>query len=138
MKKGIIIIFGKNEGILSNTLNFSTFFNEKIKICLVNNGNHDNFFKEIQSLKEPLNNDVAIVNLRKETSIKLAVKAGVRFLSNKEDIQLIIYAQPISIANPMLLKKLIAVFKQEFISKKEERVLLRSVYSLNEVLNDKK
>ena len=138
MKKGIIIIFRKNDTDITNTLIFKSFFNQKIKICLVNNGNHEDVFKLLSELKESSESDVSILNLRKEKTLKVAVKAGVRFLSNNGNIKLIIHAEPNNIANPIFIDKILEFFTQDITAKKNERVLLRRVYSVNEMSNYKR
>jgi len=45
MNLGIIIIFEKNDINTADALIFKSFFNQKVKICLVNNGNNEKFFK---------------------------------------------------------------------------------------------
>ncbi|MFK8060119.1 MAG: hypothetical protein AB8B78_08520 [Polaribacter sp.] len=133
MKKGIIIIFGKKDIDETNSLIFKSFFNQKIKICLVNNGNHKKVLKILNKLKNSSQCDISILNLRKEKKMMLAVKAGVRFLSKNENINLIIHTSPANISDPITIEKVKDVFEQELVLKKEERVLLRSVYSINEL-----
>lgn len=135
MRNGIIIVFGKNDFDSSNALNFKSFFYKNIKICLVNNGNHDKVFKLLNALKDSSKCDISILNLRKEKTVMLAVKAGVRFLTNSDNISLIIHTNPKNICKPKLIDNVLELIDQELIKKKDERVLLRSVYSINEVFN---
>ncbi|MCH3885203.1 hypothetical protein [Tenacibaculum aquimarinum] len=132
MKKGIIIIFGKKDFDETNTLIFKSFFNQKIKICLVNNGNNNKNLQSLYKLKDSSKCDISILSLKKEKKLILAVKAGVRFLSQSENIKLIIHTKPKNISNPKSIEKLLKVFEQEWLAKKEERVLLRRVYSISE------
>ena len=69
MKKGIIIIFGKNDIEISANLSFKSSFNKKFKICLVNNGNDDKVLKFLDKLKELSKCDISILNLRKEKEL---------------------------------------------------------------------
>lgn len=133
MNKGIIIIFGENDLDETNSLTFKSFFNQKVKICLVNNGNHDNVLRLLNKLKDSSMCDISILNLRKEKKMMSAVKAGVRFLSKNENINIIIHANLKNILNSESIDKVLEAFEQELNIKKEERVLLRSVYSINEL-----
>ncbi|MFY9244084.1 MAG: hypothetical protein WAO74_13785 [Polaribacter sp.] len=135
MKKGLIVIFGKNDVHMTNADIFKSFFNQKIKICFVNNGNHDKVFNLLTELSESPSSDFSILNLRKEKASIFAVKAGVRFLSNKENVQLIIHTEPKNISSPKLIDRILTFFNEDLSTKKNERVLLRSVYSVHEILN---
>jgi len=64
-----------------------------------------------------------------------AVKAGVRFLSTMNNVNLIIYSNPKNICNPKIIDTILEVFEKDLMMKKDERVLLRSVYSINEVFH---
>ena len=135
MKKGIIIIFGKSDIEISANLSFKSSFNKKFKICLVNNGNDHKVLKFLDKLKELSKCDISILNLRKEKKSMLAVKAGVRFLTNKADINIFVYAKPKNILNKNLMKKMLKISDEDLENKIDERVLLRKVYSLDELVN---
>lgn len=135
MKKGIILIFGKNDVDISGKLFFNTYFSEEIKICLVNNGNHDKVFKHLNELKSLSKCDISILNLKKEKTAMLAVKAGVRFLSNSEELNLIVYTNQYTILTENIINKIIKTSNENLINKTDERVLLRRVYSVNEIIN---
>tara|TARA_B100000767_G_C19743347_1_gene527266 strand:- start:691 stop:1113 length:423 start_codon:yes stop_codon:yes gene_type:complete len=132
MNNGIIIIFEKNCIDTIEIQIFKLTFNKKIKICLVNNGNNEKIFKFLDTLKDSSECDISILNLRKEKTTMMAVKAGVRFLSNKNNINLIIYATPKSICNPKTIHKILKFFERDLKTKKDKRVLLRGVYSIQE------
>ena len=133
MKKGIIIICNKNDLDVLEEIRFKSLFNKEFKICIVNNGNNNKILNFLLKLKESSKFDISILNLRKETALKLAMKAGVRFLSNLYDVQLFVHTTPKSVFKHNLKKKLESIKDENFINKKNERVLLRSVYSLNEI-----
>lgn len=137
MKKGIVIIFGKNDFDITSTLNFKLFLDQKIKICLVNNGNQDKMLPLLNELSDSSKGDISILNLRKEKTTMLAVKAGVRFLSNIENLSLIVYANPTIIFTKGLIEKIIKTSNKDLIKRKDKRVLLRTVYSIQEVFNYK-
>jgi hypothetical protein len=135
MKKGIIIIFDKNDLTLSESLAFKFSLSKKVKICLVNNGNDPKVLNFLYKLKEASKCEVSILNLRKEKELMLAVKAGVRFLTNKEDINLFVYTKLKSILDKNLMKKVLKISEEDLENKIEERVLLRKVYSLEELIS---
>jgi hypothetical protein len=135
MKKGIIIIFGKNDFTISESLSFKSSFNKKIKICLVNNGNDTKVLNLLYKLKESSKCNISILNLRKEKESMLAVKAGVRFLTNTEDINIFVHAKPKNIFEKDLMKKILKISDEDFENKVDERVLLRKVYSFDELVN---
>jgi hypothetical protein len=135
MKKGIIIIFGKSDIEISANLSFKSSFNKKFKICLVNNGNDHKVLKFLDKLKELSKCDISILNLRKEKKSMLAVKAGVRFLTNTEDVNIFVYTKPKNILDKNLMKKILKISDEDLENKIDERVLLRKVYSLDELVN---
>jgi hypothetical protein len=135
MKKGVIVVFDKNDFDLLEKLPSKSFFNKQTKICFVNNGNDNKILKFLFKLKESSKFDISILNLRKEKTSMAAVKVGVRFLSRTEDINLIVHTPPINIFNKNLMKKMLKISDQDFISKIEKRVMLRKVYALNELIN---
>ncbi|WP_418652922.1 hypothetical protein [Tenacibaculum soleae] len=65
----------------------------------------------------------------------LAIKAGVRFLSAINDIGLIIHTKPTSMLNISFINKILNISEKDLLNKKEERVLLRRVYSITEIIN---
>ena len=135
MKKGIIIIFDKNDINISKTSFLKSFINQGIKILLINNGNHQTILKLLSELKNYSKKDVSILTLRKEKKIILAIKAGVRFLSTIKDIGMIIYTKPESMLNISFINKILSVSEKDLFNKKKERVLLRRVYSISEIIN---
>jgi len=135
MKKGLIIIFDKNDFTMLKDLSFKLSFNKQIRICLINNGNDNKILTLLNRLKDKSKSDVFILNLRREKSLMLAVKAGVRFLYNIDDLDLILYTKPNNIFDKIIIEKLVKISDIDLVNKKEERVLLRKVYSLDEVIN---
>ena len=135
MKKGIIVVFGKNDMDVLEKYYLKSFFNKQYKICLVNNGNDNKILKFLFKLKESSKFDISILNLRKEKTSMSAVKAGVRFLSKTEDINLIVHTSPKNIFNKTLMKKMRKISAEDLVHKIDERVLLRKVYDLKELIN---
>jgi hypothetical protein len=137
MNLGIIIIFEEDDVITTDARIFKSFFNQNVKICLVNNGNHKKIFRLLDKLKDSSKCDISILNLRKKQITKAAVKVGVRFLSSMNNVNLIIHTKPKNICNPKIIDIMLEVFEGDLMKKKDERVLLRSVYSIHEVLHFK-
>ena len=125
MKKGVIVVFEKDDidSLKSSSLKF--LFNNKLDFCFVNNGNDHKVLKFLYHLKESSKSNISILNLRKAKATLLAVKAAVRFLKNKEDIDFIVYTKPISIYNKDLINKIVNIPDENWVHKTGERVLLR-------------
>ena len=64
-----------------------------------------------------------------------AVKAGVRFLYNINDLDLIFYTKPKDSLSKVIFEKLVKITDIDLLDKKEERVLLRKVFPLDELIN---
>ncbi|MEO9570015.1 MAG: hypothetical protein ABJH82_06600 [Polaribacter sp.] len=135
MKKGIVIIFDKNDINISENQRLKSYFNKDFKICLVNNGNHVKLFNFLYKIKENSKCQVSILNLKKEKKFDLALKAGVRFLFNNENFSLILHIKPNNIFNKKLMSKIVKISEDDLVDKINERVMLRKVYALNEIVN---
>jgi hypothetical protein len=135
MKKGLIIIFDKDDLATLKNLSVKLSFNKHIKICLINNGNDNKILNLLTKLKNKSKCDVFILNLRKEKTLMLAVKAGVRFLYNINDLDLIFYTKPKASLSKVMFEKLFKITDIDLLDKKEERVLLRKVFPLDELIN---
>ncbi len=135
MKKGLIIIFDKDDLTELKDLSVKLSFNKQIKICLINNGNDNKILNLLTKIKNKSKCDVVILNLRKEKPLMLAVKAGVRFLYNINDLDLIFYTKSKDTLSKIIVEKLSKLTDIDLITKKEERVLLRNVFSLDELNN---
>ena len=64
-----------------------------------------------------------------------AVKAGVRFLSTSENFNLIVYTKKKNIFTENIIRKIVEISKTDLMKKKDERILLRKVYSVSEIIN---
>jgi hypothetical protein len=135
MKKGLIIIFDKEDFTVLNNLSVKLSFNKHIRICLINNGNDNKILNLLTKLKNKSKCDVFILNLRKEKTLMQAVKAGVRFLYNINDLDLIFYTKPKDSLSKVIFEKLVKITDIDLLDKKEERVLLRKVFPLDELIN---
>lgn len=135
MKKGLIIIFDKEDFTVLNNLSVKLSFNKHIRICLINNGNDNKILNLLTKLKDKSKCDVFILNLRKEKTLMQAVKAGVRFLYNINDLDLIFYTKPKDSLSKVIFEKLVKITDIDLLDKKEERVLLRKVFPLDELIN---
>lgn len=135
MKKGLIIIFDKDDFTELKNLNCKLSFNKQVRICLINNGNDNKILNLLTKLKNKSKCDVFILNLRKEKTLMLAVKAGVRFLYNINDLDLVFYTKAKNTLSKIIIEKLVKITDIDLVNKKEERVLLRKVFSLDELIN---
>jgi len=133
MKKGLIIVFGKEDIVFENTIIFNLLNNQKVSICLVNNGNCNKVYELLYRLKADTKSEIVILSLKKEKSLSQAVKAGVRSLINKENYETIIYTQPKDINHRKYNNSFIEAFNKHFRKRKDKRVLLRTLYAIDEI-----
>ncbi|CAM1333083.1 protein of unknown function [Tenacibaculum aestuariivivum] len=78
IKKGIIIIFDKND---INIFSFKLFLNEEIKMCLINHARVVNF---LSTLKKTSESDMSILILRKEKNIVSYKSSSTFFINNNK------------------------------------------------------
>ncbi|WP_159951044.1 hypothetical protein [Polaribacter septentrionalilitoris] len=133
MKKGLIIVFGKDDVEFENTIIFNLLYNQKVTICLVNNGNCGKVYDLLYRLKENSKSEILILSLKKEKPLSLAAKAGVRSLVNKENYEAIIYTEPKNISHENYNNNFIEVFNKHLKKRKDKRVLLRTLYAIDEL-----
>lgn len=138
MKKGLIIVFGKEDLFFENSLIFNILNRKKITICLINNGNCNKVYDLLNRLKETTTSEILILSLKREKPLLLAVKAGVRSLINEDDFDTIIYTEPKEINQSNYNNRLVELFNKHFTKRKEKRVLLRTLYAIDEVKNKTK
>lgn len=87
MTIGIILVFNNSV----KTLHRKTLENllRKVKmlpICFVNNGSDDETLRLLKSIKIDTESDVLLLDIKRNTSTKAAVKAGARCLFNAFDL----------------------------------------------------
>ena len=87
MKTGIIIPCYNEE----NRLNENAFIefvnnNKDYHLCFVNDGSRDGTLKMLIRMKSKATNDISVVDVKKNVGKASAVRAGVRYLYNREDI----------------------------------------------------
>ena len=90
MKTGIIIPCYNEE----NRLNVQAFVNfiqsnDDYHLCFVNDGSKDNTLKVLDQIKEQRITKVSIVDIKKNSGKATAVRAGARYLFNRQDVDYI-------------------------------------------------
>jgi len=133
MKKGLIIVFSKEDIAFENTLIFNILNYKKITICLVNNGNCNKVHDLLYRLKETAKSEILLLSLKKEKPLLLAVKAGVRSLVSRDNFETIVYTQPKEITQYKYSNKILEVLSKQVEKRKDKRVLLRTLYAIDEV-----
>ena len=90
MKTGIIIPC-YNEETRLNTKAFIDFIKstDDYHICFVNDGSKDNTLKVLNEMKEQEPEKISVIDMKKNGGKASAVRAGSRYLFNKEDIEFI-------------------------------------------------
>lgn len=133
MKKGLIIVFSKEDVAFKYTLIFNILNYKKITVCLVNNGNCNKVQDLFYRLKETAKSEILLLNLKKEKPLLLAVKAGVRCLISRDNFETIVYTQPKEINQSNCNSKFLEIFKKHLQKRKDKRVLLRTLYAIDEI-----
>jgi hypothetical protein len=139
MKKGVIVVFSNNEKEIKE-YPFNTLLIKDIqKICFVNNASKDSTLDKLKEIKSFDNGSV--IDVKKNKGVKAAIKAGVRYLINNEDLQLIIYLEFYKNNNFANLdqtlnliidsnKKIIDLFTNT-----NNRTMLQNVFSSEQLIN---
>ncbi|OEK08167.1 hypothetical protein A8C32_01515 [Flavivirga aquatica] len=91
MKIGIIIIFYNNALDINENLFEGVSKLEKIQLCLVNNGSKDETLEKLQELIEVYELKNSIVDIKQNKGNDMAIKAGVRYLFNENNLKHIGY-----------------------------------------------
>jgi glycosyltransferase involved in cell wall biosynthesis len=94
MKIGILIVFRNNEKEIEISQFIRLFTKKKHQeICFVNNGSTDQTLKILKEIKEEVTIPISIVDVKKDRGHNAAVKAGIRYLSNKNDLPYLLCKQ---------------------------------------------
>ena len=139
MKTGIIFLFSNNgKDIKENQFEILSI-NDSSKFCFVNNASNDNTLEKLKEIQEKTLKDVSIVDIKKNKGINLAIKAGVRYLKNKEDFSSIIYFEFSKYNEFKDLYRILTriINKKEvlnFIVNTSHRNILKNVFSLEEII----
>lgn len=94
MKIGILIIF-RNDETAIKLHKFTKLFARKTKldVCFVNNASTDNTLKLLKEIQEEATIPISIIDVKKDKGFNAAIKAGVRYLSNKNDLPYLLCKQ---------------------------------------------
>ena len=87
MKIGLILIFSNNE----NNIKKLRLRKTAIQICLVNNGSKDKTLVALNEIKEHFENNIEVLDVKKNKGNTAAIKAGSRYLFSKESFLAIGY-----------------------------------------------
>lgn len=90
MKKGIIIVFSNNEKEIKETQFDKLLDKDVAEFCFVNNASNDHTLDKLKDIKTKTFNNISIVDVKKNKGTKAAIKAGVRYLINYEELKIII------------------------------------------------
>tara|TARA_B110000908_G_C10248363_1_gene450262 strand:- start:140 stop:667 length:528 start_codon:yes stop_codon:yes gene_type:complete len=140
-KTGVIILFSNDEQEIQR-INFNKILkNNSIKFCLVNNASKDNTIGKLENIYRQTNN-IAVLDIKKDKGIKVAVKAGVRYLKNHESLNAIVYFEFNKIQNfENLMRKVNLLFTEGNGLKSKlnssTRTNLKNILSLEELIGKK-
>ena len=127
MKKGIVIVFSEDEDRIYKDEIINLSNQKDIKLCLVNNGSKDRTLQVLKSVKDDLeSNCIFIIDIKKNTAINTAAKAGARFLFSAGELNYIVYLSSnilgyFKIKQFEVLKKIENEFVGTFVQKNNRR-----------------
>ncbi len=140
MKIGILIIFRNDERVIE-VQKFIELFSEetKLNVCFVNNGSTDKTFKLLKEIKEESSIQISIIDVKKDRGHHTAIKAGVRYLTSKNDLPYILCLSNYTSNDFTTLKKVFHIIQQEkdiakVLVKNTKRMIYKNVFSLHEIL----
>ncbi|WP_299778970.1 glycosyltransferase [uncultured Formosa sp.] len=115
MKIGILIIFFNNEKEIDNHLFNSLLRLPKlVRLSLVNNGSTDNTLEKLQELEDSYNADLSLIDIKKNKGTNAALKAGARYLLEKEDLKHIGYLNLESAFNFKKVAEIMILIKENY------------------------
>lgn len=140
MKIGILIVFRNDERAIK-VQQFIELFAEKTKlnVCFVNNGSTDNTFELLKEIQEESNIPISIIDVKKNRGHHTAIKAGVRYLTSKNDLPYILCLPKYTSEDFSKLEKVFHIIQQEKnivmdLFKKTKRMIHKNVFSLHGIL----
>jgi hypothetical protein len=141
MKKGIIIVFSDDEKEIHES-QFDRLLDKRYtKFCFVNNASKDKTLAKLNTIKNKTINDISIIDVKKNKGLKAAVKAGVRYLMNNEELVSIFYFEFYKyndFLNPKF--KLDIIFNRKkhinLLINNESRNILKNVFSLDQLIKE--
>ncbi len=87
MKIGIIIIFRNNMAEISvEAISNSLITSSDLVVCLVDNQSKDGTLEKLKEIRENLTN-VELVEIKKQSSLETAKRAGARFMYSNYDLK---------------------------------------------------
>lgn len=137
MKVGILIMFYNNEKELIKYKLLELFKSRNnFEICCVNNGSNDNTLEFLKTIKGYTKSQVSVLDIKTNKETKAAIRAGVRYLCNKEEVKYIVYLNFNMITHFTALKKQITEnLKKGFFKEKNRNRIVSKVYSIQQILN---
>ena len=88
MKIGIIIVFETNENQIERQFFIDQINQSKsIEFCLVDNDSKDKTLQLLKYIKEVCFSNVSVVEIKKNSSEEVAVRAGARFMFNNYNLK---------------------------------------------------
>ncbi|QNM86893.1 hypothetical protein H9W90_07225 [Polaribacter pectinis] len=136
MKTGVILLFSDNEKDIGENQFQKLSQNSAITYCFINNASKDKTLETLINIKNKTQKNISILDIRKKKGLLASVKAGVRYLTSKQDLNSIIYFE-FKKYNEFL--KLESKFKiptsNNLFKKIYERSILNNVFSLEQIIN---
>ena len=130
------MLFSNNENEIKTKLFEILVKKNETKFCFVNNASKDKTLEKLKEIKIKTLNNVSIIDIKKDKGIKVAIKAGVRYLINNNDFKSIIYFEFSNYKNLEILIE--NVFNKKnfktLIKNINERKTLKNVFSLDQLI----
>lgn len=140
MKIGILIVFRNDERAIE-VQKFIELFTKKtkLKVCFVNNGSRDKTFELLKEIQEEATIPVSIIDVKKDRGHHAAIKAGVRYLTSKNELPYILCLPKYASKDINTLEKVFNIIQQEKgmvkgLFKKNKHMIHKNVFSLHGIL----
>ena len=135
------MLFSNNENEIKES-QFDTLLDKNVaKICFVNNASKDKTLEKLKSINNKAQNNITIIDVKKDKGIKAAIKAGARYLMNNHDLNSIIYLEFYKNKDFKNLEYMLdVVFNMKnyikLLANTENRSILKNVYSFEEIIKE--
>ncbi|WP_430411068.1 glycosyltransferase [Kordia sp.] len=140
MKIGILIVFRNDESAIEVQRFIQLFVKKtKLNVCFVNNGSTDETLDLLKEIKEETAIPISIIDVKKDRGHQAAIKAGVRYLTSKNDLPYILCLKKYTSKDIKVLESVFQIIQQEKgivmnLFKKAKRMLHKNVFSLYGIL----
>lgn len=99
MKIGILILFSDCEKEINKMMIRQLSQHTNSEICLINNASKDATYSVLKEVRNSIGKHISLIDIKKNKGLEPAIKAGIRFLLNKEELKYFIYLKSSQLSN---------------------------------------